>query len=140
MKRVLTAVAIAAAVLVTAAPASAQVTPAHACRFQHLDQGTWTHHEVKVTVRCLAKRMNVDVRAALYIADRESNFYRFAWNHSTDCRGIYQHMYKYWAGRVSAHADKLNKYAVRNRTWSSPRAQAVVTFAMAKAHGWGPWQ
>jgi len=131
-----------AALLITAGlatPALAITNPANACRFQRLNHQTWTHTEVRYTVRCLAKRMNVDVDHALYIANRESSFYWKAWNRSSDCRGIYQHKYAYWSSRVQSSDRKLDKYAVHNRSWFSPRAQAVVTFAMVKKGGWGPW-
>ena len=120
--------------------AQARTRPARACRFDNRQAGTWTTDEVRWTVRCLADWMNVSVDHALYVADRESHFHRFAWNHSSDCRGIYQHMYRYWWSRVHTHADLLRKFAVRNRNWYSPRAQAVVTFAMVKKGGWGPWE
>lgn len=140
MKKLLTCSIVTLAIVgVMGSSAQANVKPANACRFQNRQPATWTEDEVRWTVRCLATWMNVDVSQALYIANRESNFYRFAWNHSSDCRGIYQHMYKYWWGRVATHDDKLDKFAVHDREWSSPRAQAVVTFAMVKRGGWGPW-
>lgn len=135
----LAAVLVAGGLILAPTPAVAQKDPAHACTFQQLQPERWSHYEVKVTVRCFAKWMNVDVDEALYVADRESNFFFKAWNRSSDCRGIYQHMYKYWWGRVDAADRKLDKFHVKDRGWDSPRAQAVVTFTMVKRGGWGPW-
>lgn len=137
--RYLTVVALVAAVLAVGVRADASIKPAHACRFQKRQTGTWTTDEVKWTARCLAERMNVSVHMALYVGHRESRWHRFAWNRASDCRGVYQHKYAYWWSRVRTHARKLRKYAVEDRNWFSPRAQAVVTFAMVKQGGWGPW-
>jgi hypothetical protein len=79
MKRMLTCSIVVAGLMAGfVAPAQATVSPANACRFQKLQAGNWTTYEVKVTVRCLAKRMNVDVSHAQYIAYRESRFHRKA--------------------------------------------------------------
>lgn len=109
------------------------------CTYQSLYSQSWTRTEVKKTVQCFAKKFGVSVSTAVYVADRESNFDRFAWNHSSDCRGIYQHMYPYWAGRVFTARKALHHYDVHDVRWMSPRAQAVVTFRMVKHGGWGPW-
>jgi nucleoside phosphorylase len=140
MKRMLTCSIVVAGLMAGfVAPAQATVSPANACRFQKLQAGNWTTYEVKVTVRCLAKRMNVDVSHAQYIAYRESRFHRKAISWTGCCVGVYQHQQKYWAERVAQHVRKLNKFDVHDRSWTSPRAQAVVTFAMVKQGGWGPW-
>lgn len=133
------AATITSAIVGMAPEALALRSPDRACRFQRLQAGAWTTYEVRATVRCLAHRMNVDADKAHDIAKRESRFDRWAWNRSSDCRGVFQHKYVYWWARVSAHRVKLAKYDVHNRAWYSPRAQAIVTFAMVKRGGWGPW-
>jgi hypothetical protein len=139
MKKFLVGLAVVGLMGGFAVPAQATKPPAQACRFQKLQAPVWTTYEVRVTVRCLAERMHVDVDHALYIAQRESGFQRNAVSWTGCCKGVFQHNTNYWADRVSSHTDKLDKYGVRDRKWTSPRAQAVVTFAMVKQHGWGPW-
>lgn len=81
------------------------------------------------------------VSTALYIADRESNFDPFAWNRSSDCRGTFQHMYRYWTGRVDAY---LYPSWFPNARWPRvsafhERANAIVTAKIVAGHGWGAW-
>lgn len=121
------------------ASAQATVNPAHSCRFQRREAGRWTVNEVRWTVKCLAKRMHVSADKARYIAYRESRYHRWAVSWTGCCKGVFQHNMNYWWERVHSHARKLNKYAVHNRNWYSPRANIVVTFAMVKSAGWGPW-
>lgn len=139
MKKFLVGLAVAGLMAGFAVPAQAQVPAARACRFQRLQPGTWTAYEVKVTTRCLAERMGVDVGHALYIAYRESRFQRKAVSWTGCCKGVFQHNIAYWAERVQSHMRMLNKYGVHDRKWTSPRANIVVTFAMVKSVGWGPW-
>jgi hypothetical protein len=123
----------------TIGSAEAHVKPAHACRFQSREQGVWTTDEVKWTARCLADWMNVDVSHAMYVGFRESRWHRYAVSWTGCCYGVYQHQLDLWPGRVRSHSRKLKKFAVHDRDWDSPRAQAVVTFAMVKQGGWSPW-
>ena len=105
----------------------------HYCTYAH------TAHGNKRTVSCFAKKFNVSPDKARYIAHRESRFNEYAWNHASDCRGLYQHMYRYWNDRVYHWRHKLRHWHVKHPTWHNPRAQAVVTFAMVRHGGWGPW-
>jgi hypothetical protein len=75
---------------------------------------------------------------ALAIADRESNFYAWAWNTSSDCRGLFQHMGRYWASRAETYLFRgwFGKWPV---SAFDPRANAIVTARMVAAGGWGPW-
>jgi len=115
-----------------AVPSSAR-DRSHFCTYPNDVAGT------KKIVSCFAKKFGVDPDKARAIAWRESNFKRFAWNHSSDCRGIFQHMYSYWPGRVQHWAKKLRHWHVWHPYWYNPRAQAVVTMAMVNHGGWGPW-
>lgn len=123
----------------TIGSAEAHVKPGRACRFQNREHGLWTTNEVRWTAKCLADWMNVDVSKALDIGFRESRWHRTAVSWTGCCYGVYQHNLRYWTDRVRSHSRKLKKFAVHDRDWDSPRAQAVVTFAMVKQGGWGPW-
>lgn len=76
---------------------------------------------------------------ALRIAHRESGdpwIWPWAYNPS-GCAGTYQHMLRYWAGRV---ADWWNDaWLWTTPSAFNPRANVIVTMRMVHAHGWGPW-
>lgn len=112
---------------------------AHAFDRSHLCKYPFTVQGNRRTVSCFAKKFGVDPAKARYIANRESHFYRYAWNHSSDCRGLFQHKYAYWASRTHTYAAKLRHWHVKHWDWYNPRAQAVVTMAMVTHGGWGPW-
>jgi hypothetical protein len=105
----------------------------HFCKYPSTYQGN------KKMVSCFAKKFGVSPDKARYIAKRESRFDEWAWNHSSNCRGLYQHQYAYWSERVARWHKKLRHWRVQHTNWYSPRAQAVVTMAMVSHGGWGPW-
>jgi hypothetical protein len=78
---------------------------------------------------------------ALAIADRESSFYPFAWNESSDCRGLFQMMGRYWNSRVDAYL--WRGWWAPKAKWPvsafDPRANAITAARMVAAGGWGPW-
>lgn len=133
MAKFLAAVLVAAGLVSGFAPQAGAVDRSHFCVYPATYQGN------RMMVSCFAKKFGVDPAKARYIANRESNFDEYAWNHSSDCRGLYQHKYYYWSGRVQTAAAKLRHWRVKDWTWSSPRAQAVVTMRMVSHGGWGPW-
>jgi hypothetical protein len=89
---------------------------------------------------------------AFYVANRESRLVPWAanpWTRSA-CRpwsssaygscGLFQHLARYWPGRVRAHLKawwfpktypQVNPY--------NARANALTTALMVRAGGWGPW-
>jgi len=135
MRRLILTLAIAAALTVP--------TPAHAkdtttCSFQTVEAGIWTPYENELTIRCFARAMGVSADTAVYIARRESNLDEWAWNRSSNCMGLFQHLLRYWPSRVATYDALLDRYDVHDRAWSNPRANALVAMAMARS-GWGPW-
>lgn len=77
---------------------------------------------------------------AVYVGDRESSLYPWAWNRSSDCRGLFQHMGRYWGSRARA---LLKRWWFPN-TWPNvsafnPRANVLVTVKMVRVGGWSPW-
>lgn len=77
---------------------------------------------------------------ALYVADRESSLYPYAWNVTGDSRGLFQHLGAYWPGRVRAF---LARWMFAPYVWPptafDPRASAIVAARMVAAGGWAPW-
>ena len=114
----------------------------HACRFQFADHHRgWSVTESRRTIRCAFERLAPgNVTEALRIADRESSYYAHAWNRSTDCRGLFQMMERYWPARVR----NLTRPAWFPRLWPNlsafnARANAIVAARMVATGGWGPW-
>jgi len=78
---------------------------------------------------------------ALMVADRESNFYEWAFNASSGASGLFQHLASYWPGRAAAY---LKRGWFGKGTWPlgpfDPRANAIVTAMMVGPEGdWSPW-
>ena len=109
-----------------------------------------TAHDIKEIrnrrlIRCVFNTFAPgELSTALYVAERESNFDPWAWNHAIyrehDCLGTFQHMRAYWHARVLRYL----KPWWFPRSWPDvsafdPRANAIVTAKMARSGGWSPW-
>jgi hypothetical protein len=73
---------------------------------------------------------------ALYVMHRESGGYPWAFNTSSGCAGLFQHIT--WTGRVTM----LPRWAFAPGYHPSafdPRANAWVAALMVRSGGWGPW-
>lgn len=109
------------------------------CTYQSLEPGHWTYRENHLTEECFAKKLGVSVATAHYVVDRESGHNEKAYNSYSGAAGLYQHLSRYWAGRVSAFDNLLDRYRVKNRSVWNPRANALVAMAMVRTSGWGAW-
>lgn len=84
-----------------------------------------------------------NVSTALYVADRESNLWPWAWNRSSDCRGLFQHKGPFWLDRVKAYLWR-GWYPAATSRWPNvtalnPHANAIAAAKMVAAGGWSPW-
>lgn len=101
---------------------------------ERVKRGRWV-------VRCVFKNLNPgQLETAKRIAYRESRFDPTAHNRSTDCRGLYQHLGRYWQARVYRYL-KAKEFP---NSWPrvsafNARANAIVTARMIKETGWTPW-
>lgn len=92
-------------------------------------------------IRCVFGWLAPDqTQMALTIAGRESGLDAFAWNRSTDCRGLFQHLQTYWPGRVRVY---LRERWFPN-TWPdvsafNGRANTIAAARMVRANGWSAW-
>lgn len=140
MTRTLTLVVVMTAMLFgLAAPPAQAGYMQNTCSFQKIDPGKWTDHEERMTVSCFAMKFGVSASMAELIVSHESGWNRFAYNSGSGAAGLFQHLSRYWSTRVHTYAKALNRWDVHDRRWTSPRAQAVVSMAMARASGWGAW-
>lgn len=112
------------------APAEAEPMP---CTWHHTIAGN------RATVRCFAHKFGVSSDMALRIAGRESAFDEWAYNPSSAALGLFQHLQRYWYGRVRMAHDALRRYHVHSLAWHNPRANAVVTMVYVRRYGWGAW-
>lgn len=123
-------------------------SPASAYEWQGPCSG-WRYGEVHPTtarmralVECVFTRVAPSQTSmALYVAGRESGFNPNAYNPS-GCAGIFQHMSRYWDGRVDTFLDR----PWFRRWWGEwrpsvydPRANIWVAALMVRSGGWGPW-
>ena len=70
---------------------------------------------------------------APYVADRESNVERDAYNAYSRASGVFQHPSRYWPGRAGA-------YGVRGWSAFNARANIIVTIRLVhRLVSWSPW-
>jgi hypothetical protein len=108
------------------------------CRYQSLERGNWTNREVRLTIECAVMHWPTSLATALYVANRESNFRHTARNTSSGACGIYQHIPRYWYGRVFNFVDHHPRWRVKASCFNA-RTNILVSINMAHHHGWGPW-
>ena len=108
------------------------------CRYGSLERGTfWTAREVKLTIRCAARRWPVDLSRVMAIADRESGFNARADNtEGSGACGVFQHI-----GFVP-RVQKFNAQVPHGNAAPScynGRANVMVSVRMMHNSGFDPW-
>ena len=109
------------------------------CRYQWLDQGTWTAREERRTALCVLGHWSVPGGWDTFqrVAACESGWYRFASNGGSYL-GLFQHAAAYWPSRVSSSMPNAWKIGPWQQ-WANSRSQIVTTARMVHSGGWGPW-
>lgn len=79
---------------------------------------------------------------ARYVAERESGLLPWAYNSSSGCMGLFQHIE--WEGRMGALRQRWFTRSVNPNVdghvgWWDPRANAIIAARMVAASGWGAW-
>lgn len=111
------------------------------CRYGSLENPgarTWSDLEVRKTIACATDRWDVAFDTALYIAERESGLHERAVNTSSGACGVFQHIPRYWPGRV-AHFDNVAPRWNASPQCFNPRSNVLVSVKMMAAGGFGPW-
>ena len=137
MKRILT-LSLALGFALTLTPAHAGITTWRdtECRYQYLDgHRGWSTWEVKKTIECSTRRWGVSTDTALYIADRESNFEQNATNSYSGACGVYQHIPRYFPGRLDAVPDWFGPFG---GSCYNARDNVLAAIWMAR-NGWSAW-
>jgi len=138
--------------LVAVAILASSIIPAYAntrwdkCKFQTLEAGFWTVHEVKLTIKCAVLHWPVTssnplmtpLEYALHIAYRESRYQWDATNSSSGACGIFQHLPQYWPIRQNNFDIAYPKWRIAESCYDA-RANIVVAIWMVHNGGWGPW-
>lgn len=92
---------------------------------------------VKSLIQCMAPRLDLSTSHALYIAWRESHYQPWARNPSSGSCGVFQHMPRYWPGRVG-HWYYGPRVAERMSCYNG-RTNVLVSLRMMRDGGYGPW-
>jgi hypothetical protein len=104
------------------------------CRFQWVDEGTWTTREEELTTDCILDRWDVPGGESVFdcIIARESGWNRMAYNPAGPYLGLGQHVASAWGSRVAAY--EPFHWELRER-WPNSRTQITVTARMMHALG-----
>lgn len=108
------------------------------CRYQSLQPGHWTEREVHKTIHCAITHWPVSHSTADYVAERESGLYWHATNSTSGACGIYQHLPRYWPGRVASFNDAAPRWDLAPSCYNA-RSNILVAIRMARSGGWSPW-
>jgi hypothetical protein len=123
---------------VNAAPNHQQEMREKQCRYQWMDQGTWTAREERRTASCVLSRWTVPggLTAFNRIVGCESGWNRFAFNPAGPYVGLGQHALQSWPARVRSYSPRLWDLPSR---WQNSRTMITVTARMMHSVGLSPW-
>lgn len=154
MRRVIALMATVLLVGLLAAPSSAGHHHPHRpgwrqdhCRFQTVEPGYSTETEVHLWIKCALAHFPASGGwdRANYVSQRESGDSWWATNPTSGTCGIFQHMPRYWPGRLAEfnHAHPYWRLPATDRKGGggcyNARSNIVVSIWMAWRGGWGPW-
>lgn len=112
----------------------------HECRHQYSDgQRGWSPVEVRKTIACVAAKFGVSTHKALDIAWRESRWKQHATNSVSGACGVFQHIPRWFAGRLDAVANARPKYRHFDGSCYSARDNIFAALWLVKKYGWSAW-
>jgi hypothetical protein len=124
------------------APSGASAEPGlgdRECRFASANGVPgYQRSDVELVIRCAADRFNVSVSTALYVAERESGLGTDQLNESSGACGVYQHIPRYWDGRLATYRRHHRRMDIRSDSCFGKRGNVLVSLWMAR-QGWAPW-
>ena len=137
MTRTLLTVAVAAGLVLAAAPAASARHARGPCDFHRDDDQTVRQHS-REQILCAVARWPVPggAEVALCIAKRESGLLPWAESGDGLNKGLFQQHVHYWDGNYDGYTQ---------RWWDLPRrilsgrTNTIVSIRMASDIGWGPW-
>jgi hypothetical protein len=109
------------------------------CRFQSLDNPTWTQREERLTAQCAVRRWSVPGGLAKFMSEGycESGYNRLAYNPNGHL-GIYQHDAGSYQGRMNMYRPTAWDFRLSNE-WRNSRGHIVMTAIYVHRNGWGAW-
>ncbi len=96
--------------------------------------------EARLTVKWVARIKGFSFARANCIAERESGYRYNAYNSYSGASGIFQHLRRYWDGRVATYGPRSGPLEINHP--ASPfngRANIIVSGAMMARGMWGHW-
>jgi hypothetical protein len=106
------------------------------CRYQWVDEGTWTPDEEWRTARCVAARWSIPSETLDRIISCESGWDRLSVNPMGPYVGLAQHMLSAWFQRFRVYAPPLWHLTP---SWKNSRTMLTVTVRMMHDVGLSPW-
>jgi len=108
------------------------------CRYQWLQEGTWTAEEERRTTSCVLGRWTVPGGRATFdrVISCESGWNRLAFNPTGPYVGLGQHAMSSWAGRVRSYSPPAWNLP---GSWKNSRTMITVTARMMHSVGLSPW-
>lgn len=97
--------------------------------------------EAQLTLKSVARIKGFSFSRANCIAQRESGYRYNAYNSSSGASGIFQHLRRYWKGRVASYGPRSGPLEINHP--ASPfngRANIIVSGAMMAAGQWYHWK
>lgn len=111
------------------------------CRYQTADGKLgWSNEDVGKLITCAARHYGVSVRYMKFVAARESGFNEDATNPFSGACGVYQHLPRYWPGRVAEFSRAAPRWKVRpDAPCHGPRPNVLVSARMMSkgSDAWG---
>lgn len=108
------------------------------CRYQGVDRGHWTKHEVHLTIHCAVSKYPTSHSTADGVASRESGMNYDARNSDSGACGVYQHLPHLWPDRVQGFNHRHPWFDLGTSCYNA-RSNVLVAISMAHRNGWGPW-
>jgi hypothetical protein len=109
-------------------------------QIKHKHSMTVRQNRARRLIRCVFAEVGIpgEATTAYIIANRESGYAPWAHNQATDCRGMFQHMGRYWATRARG-LPRAQFPRWPNMSAFNARANVWVSAQMVRAGGWSPW-
>jgi hypothetical protein len=108
-------------------------------RFKTLDwpKDRFGEREIRLTIQAA---FGDQASTATRVAECESGLNPRAYNSSSGASGIFQHLRRYWRGRVLSLTSTTGRWAMRETaSVFNARANIIVAARMVQGSGWGAW-
>jgi len=139
MRRVLTTALTLCLLIGITERAGAETRRHRECRYQSLEQASWTDPEVRKSIRCAAEHWRVPggTDKALDVARCESGFEADARGPGTSA-AVYQFIRSTWDHTVARFRELRRRWDIGTNVFNG-RANVVMAIRKAHVDGWSAW-